>query len=130
MTALMFVVKWISSSGEVGWHPVDSVDSAAAHVEHLRNTDGVEGAKIFRLEEVAFELRPYYRVELSTPPPVSFATSIAPDPDHAPVVEPVASLPEAEPVAEPALAPVASIWTDADAEPAANGAPRRGLFGR
>jgi hypothetical protein len=77
-----YVVSWKQSDGEPGWHQADDVQEATAFVEHLRNGSGVEAASIYKLEEVAFEFRPYFRVELSTSEPV--APSAAVD-DPAPI---------------------------------------------
>lgn len=137
---MSYVVNWRGSDGQAGWHPVDDVAQAAAQVEHLRNVDGVDAIKIFQLDEIAFEFRPYYRVELAAPEPVTADVAWAePEdlvvPEPAPVaevaVEPVV---EAAPVAEPAPVPVFSGPQPAMAEvgteePVTNG-QRRGLFGR
>jgi hypothetical protein len=124
-----YVVSWQRPDGQPGWHPAADAQEAAAFVERLRNGEGAEGARIFRLEEVPYELKPYYKVELAAPasPVVSFAASIAPDPDP--------PAPDPEPIVDPA-----PVWAAADVEPVAevhddepvtNGAhARRGLFGR
>ncbi len=65
---MSYVVNWQGPDGSPGWYAVAELTDAAAYVERLRNTEGVEGAKIYQLEEVAFELKPYFRVELATPP--------------------------------------------------------------
>lgn len=51
--------------GKPGYHQTDDIHDAVSFVEQMRNEEGVEHARIFRLEEVVFEYRPYYRVELS-----------------------------------------------------------------
>lgn len=51
--------------GKPGYHQTDDIHDAVGFVEQMRNEDGVEHARIFRLEEVVFEYRPYYRVELA-----------------------------------------------------------------
>jgi hypothetical protein len=108
-----YVVNWQGTDGQPGWHPVADVQEATTFVEHLRNAEGVEATRIFRLEEVAFEFRPYFRVEL--------ARAEAPTPT--PIA--VAQVPERDVV----RAPIAGDDDD-DADSAANGAARRGLFGR
>jgi len=139
-------VNWRSSDGTDGWHAAADLTAAAAHVEHLRNRDGVDGARIFELHEVAFELRPYFKVELATAPLVDTA---AVDPVAAPMVEPAVVEPvvvEPEPVVKPVHADESwaeAVWPESttpateDPEPAlepvadgANGMHRRGLFGR
>lgn len=51
--------------GKPGYHQTDDIHDAVNFVEQMRNEEGVEHARIFRLEEVVFEYRPYYRVELT-----------------------------------------------------------------
>jgi hypothetical protein len=51
--------------GKPGYHQTDDIHDAVGFVERMRNEEGVEHARIFRLEEVVFEYRPYYRVELT-----------------------------------------------------------------
>ncbi len=51
--------------GKPGYHQTDDIHDAVGFVEQMRNEDGVEHARIFRLEEVVFEYRPYFRVELA-----------------------------------------------------------------
>lgn len=147
---MSYVVNWHGAGGQPGWHRVGDLQEAAAHVEHLRNAEGVEVTRIFRLEEVAFELRPYFRVELAETAPTvsqpdvamaeastmpSFATlaSTTPEPDVAP--EAVAAAVAQEPPADPvwgmaSTEDVAPLSSQGDPEPAVNGSARRGLFGR
>jgi hypothetical protein len=150
------LVKYTKADGQTGDHEVDELHDAIAYVERLRNEERAESARIFRVEEVIFEFKAYYRVELGgtsslaiQPPAVAPtpAPSPAPAEDLAapPLWEPPA---ESTPVAEqeapsPVLtaeiepAPVMDPWADAPPPPAlaeevetagANG--RRGLFGR
>lgn len=137
---MSYVVNWRGSDGQAGWFPVGDLPEAAAHVEHLRNVEGVGETKIFRLEEVPFEFRPYFRVELaSADEPVP--TFSVPAADPAPASEPAevpwsaaepaadqAPDPEAELVAafQPPQPALAEVGAD---EPGSNG-QRRGLFGR
>jgi hypothetical protein len=146
------LVKYTKADGQTGDHEVDELKDAVAYVERLRNEEGAETARIFRVEEVSFEFKPYYRVELggSSSPAiaVSAAESTVPAADTAPATplwEPPA---EGAPVAESEIAPAALTvevtpapvvdpWADAPPPPdhtdepetaGANG--RRGLFGR
>jgi hypothetical protein len=133
-----YVVNWDRADGQPGWHRVGELSEATAFVEHLRNVEGLESSRIFALEAVPFEWRPYYKAEVgSTAPaaPTFAATVVAPPPEPvvAPVVEPVVE-PVAEPVVQPAWGAALSAVEpapepDPDLEPEpANG--RRGLFGR
>ncbi len=74
------MVIYRGADGKPGYHQTDDIHDAVGFVEQMRNDEGVEHARIFRLEEVVFEYRPYYRVELSaagTPMTLS-ASSTAP----------------------------------------------------
>jgi len=59
------MVIYRGADGKPGYQQAEDIHDAVAFVEQMRNEDGVEHARIFRLEEVVFEYRPYYRVELS-----------------------------------------------------------------
>lgn len=58
------MVIYRGSDGKPGYHQVDDIHDAVSFVEEMRNQDGVDHARIFRLEEVTFEFKPYYRVEI------------------------------------------------------------------
>ena len=139
---MSYVVNWRGPDGQAGWHPVGDLGEAAAHVEHLRNAEGVGETKIFKLEEVAFEFRQYFRVELAAEEPAPSPTFTVPTAVEAPAPEPT---PEPEPVAEPAwtepvaeAAPVAEVVFEAPepvlaevgADDGGSNGQRRGLFGR
>ena len=57
----------------------DDLDRAVAFVEELRNTADVKDAKLYALSEVAFEMKPYFKVEVvnaaPAPPPAAFETA-------------------------------------------------------
>lgn len=59
------MVIYRGADGKPGYHQTDEIHDAVGFVEQMRNQEGVEHARIFRLEEVVFEYRPYYRVELA-----------------------------------------------------------------
>lgn len=59
------MVIYRGNDGKPGYHQTDDIHDAVGFVEQMRNEEGVEHARIFRLEEVVFEYRPYYRVELT-----------------------------------------------------------------
>ncbi len=60
------MVIYRGADGKPGYHQTDDIHDAVMYVESLRNDRDVDHARIFRLEEVTFEYKPYYRVELST----------------------------------------------------------------
>lgn len=69
------MVIFRSSEGKAGYHQAEGLDEAVRFVERLRNSEQVEKARIFRMEELSFEYRPYFRVE------VGGASSGAPAPE-------------------------------------------------
>jgi hypothetical protein len=58
------MVIYSGPDGQPGYHEADEIGQAITYVERLRNNEGVEQARIFRMEEVGFEFRPYYKVEI------------------------------------------------------------------
>ena len=64
---MRFMVTYSTSDGTPRYEQVDAIDEAALHVERLRNQDAIEEIRIFRMEEISFEFRPYYKVELEMP---------------------------------------------------------------
>ncbi len=119
------MVIFRSSEGKAGYHQAEGLEEAVRFVERLRNSENVEQARIFRMEEVSFEYRPYFRVEVGAPGAVPPAA--APAPQLAPVSVPSAEgehAPEPEDVFEPP-----SLVDGHDGDEVAAGA-RRGLFSR
>ena len=118
------MVSYRDSDGQQSYHETDELAAAIAYVEHLRNDEGVDHARIFKLAEVSFEFRPYFRVEIAenaslpAPPVVEAADDAevpAPDMDRDPLAAAwAASERSDEPVGE-------SVGV---------GMGRRGLFGR
>ena len=123
------MVSYRSSDGKQSYHQTDELSDAMQYVEHLRNAESVEHARIFKLEELSFEYRPYYRVELATalPPPPATGSESA--------WMTAASEASAEEPAEDED-PLAAAWTasergePADDDPVGAGMGRKGLFGR
>jgi hypothetical protein len=117
------MVIFRSSEGKAGYHPAETLEDAARFVERLRNSEGVEQARIFRLEEVTFEFRPYFKVEVGGAGPVPV---VAPVPAPEAGAEPAPEADATEAVEEPGdeLGPI----EPEEVGVGANG--RRGLFGR
>ena len=65
------MVIYRGADGKPGYHQTDDIHDAVMYVESLRNDKDVDHARIFRLDEVTFEYKPYYRVELSSGPAAS-----------------------------------------------------------
>lgn len=123
------MVIFRSAEGKPGYHQAEALDDAVGFVEDLRNAEGVEHARIFRMEEVTFEFRPYFRVELG-----GAGVDAAAEPEEEqdevedqPAPEMAAEV-EAPDMEVSAFAPPDPMG---DAEPVGSGAgARRGLFGR
>lgn len=134
------MVIYRGTDGSPGYHQADEVHDAVAFVEQLRNDQGVEEAKIFRMEEVTFEYRPYFRVELvssdrtlaspAAAPAVSAAPSVEAKPAEAAADTGVTDVTDVTDVTETA-APAAEAAASTSS-PESNGdvGARRGLFGR
>lgn len=128
------MVIYRGNDGKPGYHQTDEIVDAVGFVERLRNEQSVEHARIFRLEEVQFEFRPYYRVELT-----SSAGSLQQGPQDRTIAAPqereqapaAAPAPAFEPGQqhEPAQVPGAVSVAGDDSLDNGVGA-RRGLFGR
>ena len=50
--------------GKPGYHQAEGVDDAIRFVEMLRNQEQVTDARIFRMDEVPFEFRTVFKVEI------------------------------------------------------------------
>jgi hypothetical protein len=144
----MVLYTGLDGSGAFG--RCEELTDAVAEVEQLRNEQGIEDARIYRLEEVKFEIKPYFRVEfpgstmtLTAPPAVASvaapatteapASVEAPSWSAAPAPADVPSMVAPPPPPPPPPAPVAPMAYDTgmhgDEEDAGVGS-RRGLFGR
>lgn len=126
-----FMVMYRRSDGTSCHEQADAIDEAALFVERLRNNDGVEDdIRIYRMEEISFAFRPYYKVELGLPEKQAAGAL----PATVTAMRPAADQPAPREPAE--VATEASSAIDASPSPdgpgiegdSANG--RRGLFGR
>jgi hypothetical protein len=111
------LVRYRTADGTSADHEVNELADAIAHVERLRNEEGIEGARIFKIEEVAFEFKPYFRVEIGTAAAPSALTATT-TPAAAPVPAAPAKVDAPAADAEPAMAPVWAppVETTADME--------------
>jgi len=127
------MVSYRGTDGKQSYHQVDELADAIKYVEHLRNDESVDHARIFKLEELSFEFRPYYRVEIATalPPPPAVDGMDEAMPAPMPVVE-MALAPEVADDEDP----LAAAWSATERqeshidEHVGAGVGRRGLFGR
>jgi hypothetical protein len=136
------MVIYRGADGKPGYQQAEDIHDAVTFVEQMRNAEGVEHARIFRLEEVVFEYRPYYRVELAGRGSDTMLSAGSPIPAMAngislPVM-PVGSL--ADGLDEVGITSIDEPFSvvesttinidDPDGEAVAGNGARRGLFGR
>ena len=62
-----FMVIYRNADGSAGYEEADAIDGAALFVERLRNNEAIDQIRLFRMEEITFAFRPYYKVELGQP---------------------------------------------------------------
>jgi hypothetical protein len=124
------MVSYRSSDGKQSYHQTDELSDAMQFVEHLRNAESVEHARIFKMEELSFEYRPYYRVELAT----ALTAPPAPQGDGEWIsAAPPTPAPDEE---ETDTDPLAAAWSMSErvepeeVESVGAGMGRKGLFGR
>jgi hypothetical protein len=60
------MVIFRSPEGKPGYHQADGLDDALRFVEMLRNTEQVTDARLFRMDEMPIEFRPWFKVEVVT----------------------------------------------------------------
>jgi hypothetical protein len=131
------MVIYRGSDGKPGYHQVDDIHDAVSFVEEMRNNEGVDHARIFRLEEVTFEFKPYYRVEIGNGSSVgaNAAEDSGEDNEESSVVEILESDEDSDSddsdqsangSSEDEVAEDSDLIDDEDASSGA----RRGLFGR
>ena len=117
------MVIFRSSDGKTGYHQAEVLEEAVHYVERIRNAEGVEQARIFRLEEVRFEFRPYFHVQVAGTAPAEPAADVA-----APAEEPAD---DARPETLSEALPDELEMTPVPEGDALSGlSSRRGLFGR
>jgi hypothetical protein len=96
------MVTFQTPDGTPGFHQSETLDEAITFVERLRNEQGVHNSRIFRMEELKFDFKPYYKVEISAAdsggiaPPERATPSSRPAP---PKADPALDLTDHEPVA-------------------------------
>lgn len=115
------MVIFQNPEGDPGYNQFESIEEAVSFVEKIRNEQGIDSIRIFELEEVKFDLKPYFKVELlalkagsPTPAAAPAPAAAAPAP-AAPAPAPAAAAPApaapapspepASPFAAPASAP-------------------------
>lgn len=132
------MVIYRGADGKPGYQQAEDIHDAVTFVEQMRNGEGVEQARIFRLEEVAFEYRPYYRVELAGAahePAIAATTAPPTAPTPLVVTTTPAEVPEessASQIDEPfeVVESTTINVDDPEGEAVVSNGARRGLFGR
>lgn len=121
------MVIFRGSDGKPGYHQTEGLDEAVRFVERLRNGENVDQARIFKMDEVSFSFRSYFKVEIGDE--AVAAEAAGSDPGAAPEAVVDISPPMAEPIMIHHAVAAAMEAEAADGEPVgANG--KRGLFGR
>jgi hypothetical protein len=122
------MVIFQTPDGNPGYNQFETLDEAVRFVEKLRNEQSVETARMFALEEVTFDFKPYFRVQLDPPavtsgsrndtPASSSSQSPAPAPTPAPS-QTNGQTPYAPPAAPPAPSTPPVTFGEPPAAPAA-----------
>lgn len=136
-----FMVIYRTADAETTYQQAEAIDEAALFVERLRNSEGIDQIRIYRMEEISFAFRPYYKVELGMPERQTTARPAAAD-RLPPMPDTPAGTPEApasgvvdarsgpETTAGPASPLIGATEPDATDADVAEANGRRGLFGR
>jgi len=120
-----FMVIYSTSDGVSCHEQADAIDEAALFVERLRNKEGIEEIRIYRMEEISFAFRPYYKVELGMPE----RSGATPTPPEVVATLPPPPSPPVEPTVDVTIDPPAPE-AEATAAEATRANAHRGLFGR
>lgn len=64
----MYMVVFPAAQGKNGYHLAEELEEAIKFVEHLRNSEGVGEARLFRMTEIPLEVKAYYKVEIAGGP--------------------------------------------------------------
>jgi len=123
---MSYIVVYLRADGSSGVEECADLDLAVVAAERLRNVDSVERPRIFKTEEVTYDFKPYYRVEVTAVADDSVEHSAAAEQivvDHSVaqdsvVQETVDAQDTIEPVAEVVDEPVAPIPPAPAPEPA------------
>lgn len=97
------MVIFQTPEGNPGYNQFETLEEAVRFVEKLRNEQSVETARMFALEEVKFDFKPYFKVNLDQPAVTSGSSAATPAP--AAVAEALGGSATTPPAAEPTPAP-------------------------
>ena len=123
------MVIFQTPDGNPGYNQFETLDEAVRFVEKLRNEQSVETARMFALEEVTFDFKPYFRVQLDPPAVTSGQRTEAPAAPSSPSPQsaPAPSTPSATngqaPYSPPTAAPAPASPPVTFGEPPAGAEP-------
>jgi hypothetical protein len=60
------MVVFTSAEGRPSYYQTETLDDAIKFVERVRNTEGVEDAKLYRMAEIPLQVKTYVKVELAS----------------------------------------------------------------
>ncbi len=63
----MHVVTFTNAEGKAGTHQTESLEEAIKFIEHIRNSESVNDAKLYNMVEIPIEVKAYYKVEIGGP---------------------------------------------------------------
>ena len=127
--AVSYMVLYTGLDSSAAFERCEELAEAVAEVERLRNEQSIDGAQIYRLEEVKFEIKPYFRVELPDEANAGAAPSAEDAPWTSTAVPSLITAPPPPPPSAP-VAPMAYDGAPTAHEEEAIAGSRRGLFGR
>ncbi|HEX7097072.1 MAG TPA: hypothetical protein VF183_14390 [Acidimicrobiales bacterium] len=127
------IVVFEGADRNPAFHRCEELADAVSFVEKLRNDRGVDNVQIYRTEEIKFDFKPYYRVELGTGSTPSSSPALG-----APSSSATSDVSSFAPIAPPPP-PISSMAAPSEPQTGSyedNGddlsvsGTRRGLFGR
>jgi hypothetical protein len=121
------MVIFQNPDGDPGYNQFESVEDAVSFVEKIRNEQGIDSIRIFELNEVKFELKPYFKVELQALNPGAAPSRPQPAPAPAPAAAPAGGYSSAAPAPAP-VAPSAPAPEPASTSPFSTPAPETPSF--
>jgi hypothetical protein len=60
------MVVFTSAEGRPSYYQTETLEDAIKFVERVRNTEGVEDARLYRMAEIPLQVKTYVKVELAT----------------------------------------------------------------
>ncbi|MEO7803819.1 MAG: hypothetical protein ABIS18_05195 [Actinomycetota bacterium] len=64
----MHLVMFNNEDGKSATHQTETLDEAVKFVEHIKNNEQVLEVRLYRLVEIALEVKAYFKVELAGAP--------------------------------------------------------------